>query len=244
MKRVDSAELDAVAAWRRELKFVYPGADPHKIARLLELNAEPINFGQAEVSEVHSIYFDDQHLSSCAESLAGISRRVKLRVRWYDAPFAAGQMFFEMKRRVGHQSEKTRTLFDLGGSLSSISYRALRDGLQEELDEVQAGWLDLRGEPSMLISYRRRHFRHRESGTRITLDWGLHAFEQLGARAPNRDWLVESDGRVVIEIKVPVGGEAAARHVFAPLRLRVSRSSKYVHCCTRAGWVQLPEDHD
>ena len=54
------------------------------------MNLTPIAFGAGEVSLVSSIYFDDDQLNSCRESLAGVNRRTKVRLRWYDRPLPAG----------------------------------------------------------------------------------------------------------------------------------------------------------
>lgn len=239
MKRLSAAEHDGVTSRRRELKFLFRNADPGKIARVLEHNATPIRFGAGPTSSVSSIYFDDHGLASCVESLAGVSRRVKLRVRWYDTDMAQDYLFFELKRRDGRVSAKERVRLELGQRLETIRYRELVGELARRIEDHQASWLGLRGEPSMLVSYQRRHFRQDETGARITLDWGLRGYDQLGARRPNRDWPVESDGRVIVEVKVPVGDEERVSGLLHPLRVRLARSSKYVHCCTRAGWPQL-----
>jgi SPX domain protein involved in polyphosphate accumulation len=235
---------DAVTGVRREVKFVFPAADPEKIARVLEQNAEPVRFGESDVSSVSSIYFDDHRLSSCEESMAGVSRRVKLRVRWYDESMATRRLFFERKRREGSTIHKDRTAFDLAAPLDRIPYSKLVDQLDAQLDPVDGAWLARRQEPTMLVAYRRRHFRDRDSAIRITLDWDLRGYDQLGRLRPSRDTEVEADWRVIVEGKAVPGSEDALRALLAPLRPRLSRSSKYVHCCSRAGWPQIPEVHD
>jgi hypothetical protein len=244
LRRLRVPATDAVTGFRREAKFLFRNADPEKIARILEQNAKPIRFGDSDVSEVRSIYFDDHRLSSCEESMAGVSRRVKVRIRWYDEPFASERIFFELKRRDGVTTTKDRTPFALPKPLDRIDYAELVSELDAQLDTIDSAWLGRRREPTMLVAYRRRHFRDRTSGLRVTLDWALRGYDQLGRGAPTLAWPVEADRRVVVEVKAEPGTEHALRALLAPLRPRLSRSSKYVHCCSRAGWPQLPEVHD
>ena len=59
-------------------------------------------------SLVSSLYFDDARLSACRENVDGSGRRSKVRLRWYDAPFPGGSLFFEIKRRRGQTTSKER----------------------------------------------------------------------------------------------------------------------------------------
>src|SRR5262245_61261986 len=98
---VSPPRADAVTSFRREVKFVYRCDEAARLAAMLDARCEPVRFGENESSEVNSIYFDDDRLTSVSESLAGVSRRIKLRLRWYDAPLARDRAFFEIKRRNG-----------------------------------------------------------------------------------------------------------------------------------------------
>jgi hypothetical protein len=73
--RVRAAGDDAVTFARRELKYALPGADATKIIATLSTNLEPVSFGDAADSGVSSIYFDNDQLVSCRESMDGVCRR-------------------------------------------------------------------------------------------------------------------------------------------------------------------------
>ena len=95
------AGADAVTAARRELKFAFRHADVGKLSTLLAVNARRVVFGAEAVSCVCSIYFDDERLTALHESVAGVARRSKLRVRWYDRPMADGPLFFDRTAESG-----------------------------------------------------------------------------------------------------------------------------------------------
>ena len=103
-----STEVDAIALSRRELKFVFPRTDVPALRRMLETNARAVRFGPERATSVNSIYFDDDRLTACRENLAGVSRRAKIRLRWYDTAMGGGLLFFEVKSRNGVLVEKKR----------------------------------------------------------------------------------------------------------------------------------------
>ena len=228
-------------AERRELKFVFPGPDPRTLRDVLRANARPVAYGDQRVSSVHSLYFDDHRLSSCRESIAGIPRRAKLRLRWYDEPFARETAFLELKRRNGWLIRKQRLALELGLPLEELGVRGLLAGLDRCAEPEQVAWLGLRGLPTLLVDYQREHFIDRESDTRITLDWDVHCTAQTGARAPHRGAEATLAGLVIVEVKTPATSAADVRRLLHPLAPRLARCSKYVHGCSATG---LMDEHE
>ena len=49
---------------------------------------------------VNSIYYDDMNLSNISQNLAGISKRVKYRVRWYGENNSLKNPHFEIKSKI------------------------------------------------------------------------------------------------------------------------------------------------
>ncbi len=226
-----SSAPDEVTAQRRELKFVFDGSRVDALRDVLEVNARRIAFGDGPVSRVNSIYFDDHRLSSAAESLAGVSRRVKLRLRWYDEAFARRGLFFEVKRRYGQVISKDRTPLEATDAIDRIPYDQLTVWLSEVLAPETAALLNLRPIPTALVSYQREHFRDRDSPIRLTLDYQIEGFSQLGLHRPARRAGVALDRLAVVEVKTLAADEHQVRRLLFPLKPRLARCSKYVHCC-------------
>ena len=227
---------DAVTSARRELKFTFPHADVAELGVLLEVNARRVVFGAGPVSRVNSIYFDDERVTSAQESLAGAARRTKLRLRWYDRPLADGAAFFEDKDRRGLNISKQRVGLRTATPLADCTYRQLIDDLDRLLDDEQGALLRLRCEPVVLVSYKRQHFRDPASGIRLTLDYDIVGYDQLGLPRPARRFGVALADAVVVEVKAPPALIGAVPALLHPLRPRVTRFSKYVECCQRTAW--------
>lgn len=242
------ASADAVTFSRRELKFALPGVDPAAIIATLAGSLEPVRFGKRDDSVVQSIYFDNDQLVSCRESMDGVSRRTKLRLRWYDSPMTeVMQLWFELKHRRNVSVSKQRFPIQLERPLSEYRFGELHQiilcAIANECSSA-AEWFAQRPSPTVLIAYRRRHFRDPSSGIRITIDRDICGYDQLGLGSPALRLATPLDGLTVIEVKTPVGDEIEAGKLLYPLKPRITRSSKYASCCSRMGWGILSEPHD
>ena len=235
------SEDDAVTASRREFKCRLRRDNFPQVERVLTTQTEPIQFGPTPDSHVHSIYFDDDRMSGCEESLQGASRRAKLRLRWYDEPLATKRAWFEVKRRTGVMVGKDRFALLLDRPLATLTYRELIPAMLRVLPPEPAALLGLRCRPTVLVSYRRRHFREPISGLRLTIDSHVRGVEQSPAGKPSTRFPVTADDELVVEAKALPGEEQVVKRLLAPLPLRLTRSSKYVSLCGRMGWCSLSD---
>jgi hypothetical protein len=238
------AALLALAQQRRELKFMFRGGEFDRLIDTLLARCQPVRFGVQDESRVSSIYFDDDALSSVQDSLAGASVRSKLRLRWYDADFAADRTHFEVKHRAGLSINKRRSPFDVAESLELVHYAALIDDLQTRLAPGAAAMLAVRSRPTVLVAYRRRHFLEPLSGARLTVDYDIRGFEQSELAAPARRFGVSVPDRFILEVKVSSKSEANVPAWLGTLAGRATRSSKYLMCCARMGWCRFNDPHE
>lgn len=229
---MESPRSDPLANMRHEYKFVYRNCDPRKIETILEVNNKPV-FHAGKESLVNSIYFDTPDLISFHENLGGISKRFKLRLRWYDAELPRTLCFFEVKRRINRVIAKERYPIALSRPLHVMNLKQLVAGLIQVLPETPGHLLRLRPEPVVLVRYRRRHFVVRDvrQQIRLTVDRDIIAVGQLGAPNLRMRMPLRLDGRVILEIKTNIGKERHIPRLLRPLRPRLSRFSKYVMCC-------------
>ncbi len=246
---VDRPEDDAATRLRRELKFELRGADFGKLDTILRVNHRRVVFA-GEESIVNSIYFDDPRLSCYGESVDGVGRRSKIRLRWYDSVLPERLAFFEVKRRRHDLIEKQRFAVTTGRhlgdrGLGELSYRDLIAGLLDVLPQAPRELLRSRRLPVVLIRYRRRHYRDRrpESPVRVTIDYQVTGFDQAGARAPRARFPTPLSDRVILEVKAPPGWHSSLRGMLYPLNPRRTRCSKYLLCgssVVRAAGVAQP----
>jgi hypothetical protein len=228
---------DMANAWRQEIKFILRRTDVESVDTILRANARPVRFGTEATSNVNSIYFDDAHLSGCRESIAGLGRRFKLRVRWYDTTLPHRQLFFEVKQRRNSLGRKLRLAIPHDATRGSSSYDELLRQWRRTLDQESLTLLDSRDVPTALISYHRRHFVDADSGLRLTLDHDVTVYDQLERRRPWRRFPVALDDLVVLEVKGRAIDADRVRELIHPLTPRRARCSKYVLGCAALGWT-------
>ena len=219
---------------RREIKYALPGVDVGKLRTLLSGACHRQIYNKS-VTTVRSIYFDDWRLSSCQDNLTGVGRRWKLRVRWYDELWPTENFFFEVKWRKNLVTGKHRFPISLTRSLPDLTYRAFVSDLTASLPQSYAGLLLERREPVLLVEYRREHFVSRDQKARLTLDYDLKFYDQMGKQKPRMEFPVAMDGFVVIEGKVSGPKNSAIRDCLYPFSPRATRCSKYLHGCRVLG---------
>ncbi len=223
-------------ASRREVKFTLRGADLGKLRTILEANCRRLVHA-GEVSTVRSIYFDDVRLSACRANLAGVGKRQKLRLRWYDSLRPGRDFFFEIKWRNNRVTGKHRLQIEACRPLVEMSYREILDSLMATLPREYLGQVLASSDPVAIVQYKREHFASSDGSLRVTLDYDLAFYDQTGRRYINTSFPHRLDGLVVVEGKTPVGQERELKRLLYPLALRVGRCSKYVHGCRLLGLI-------
>jgi hypothetical protein len=115
---------------------------------------------------INTIYIDDPDFESVRDNLAGISDRMKARIRWYDN---SSPVKLEKKIRKGRLGKKKIFPLDLGGDFSSnLSPLELRNRVQKavfncvELNDAYYA-------PVLGVRYLRKYFEDR-IGLRVTFD--------------------------------------------------------------------------
>ena len=223
-------------ASRREVKFTLPRADLGKLRTVLGGNCRRLIHNEA-VSTVRSIYFDDFGLPACRANLAGIGKRQKLRLRWYDSLNPGTSFFFEIKWRENRITGKHRMQLQGSQPLASMTYRQITDNLIRALPAQYVDRVLRFNEPIAIVEYRREHFSNVVGDLRITLDYDLTFYDQTGKTAVNTAFPRRLGDLVVIEGKTPIGRERELRELLYPLSLRMGRCSKYVHGCQLLGLI-------
>lgn len=236
MRLLDAPEDDGVTALRIETKYAVPHADTGKLRTILAANCRRIVHA-GEVSHVHSIYFDDWRLTAARENLGGADRRTKIRLRWYDTPVAGRRVFLEFKRRINRMIAKERFALESPFPVGGMDFDELHRGIAPLLPERFAALWALRGDPIVVNTYRREHFAVPGTPLRLTLDYDVVCYEQAGRRGFDLRHGFALDGYTVIEAKAPSGRETELPRILHPLRLRVTRSSKYLRGCLALGLV-------
>lgn len=224
-------------AMRKEVKFSLPGADLGKLRRLLDGNCQRI-VHHNPVSLVRSVYFDTHKLAACYANVDGLGQRNKVRLRWYDQICPSHNFCFEVKWRKNRITGKHRLEMKSEKPLGEMSYAGIREELATSLPSVYQPFFLRFPEPVVLVEYKREHFVSREGEIRLTLDYDLVFYDQGGKSCISTRFAQPLRDLVVLEAKVPPGGEEAIRRILYPCPLRATRSSKYVHGCCMLGLIR------
>ncbi len=221
-------------ASRTEVKFTLHNADVDKLRAVLVGRCKQ-QVHNGPVSHVHSLYFDDARRSACYANLNGDGQRKKLRLRWYDTPLPSHNFYCEIKWRRNRVTGKHRFLMRSPEPLHGMDYRRIWRRLTSAVPHDHVPDVVRFCDPIVLVQYRREHFVSTDETLRMTLDYDIGFFDQVGKRLISTRFGKTLNGLVVLEGKTPVGREHEIRKLIAPLTPRTGRCSKYVHGCQTLG---------
>jgi hypothetical protein len=184
-------------------------------------------------SPILSVYYDTPSLSLYNEVRNGDYLKTKVRLRWYQREFSAGQQsvkcFLEIKQKFGARRRKRREpvtvdVQSLTGDLFS------QPRILEAPDALPEWHLLVRGilVPLLLVEYERFRFVDPYTGARISLDSGISCARANAAYLAGAVPVRLSSG--VLEIKsardtLPQRLQPMGRY------LRKQSFSKYASCC-------------
>lgn len=233
---IDDGESRSDLTVRRETKFPIDIADISLVRSLLQTNSRRLIHNEP-VSTVRSIYFDDARLSACHANLDGMGLRRKLRLRWYDQLLPSRDLFLEVKWRNNRVTGKHRLQLRANREIGGSDYSELNRALIECAPDRLLPDLLSNPEPIAVVEYHREHFSSACGQLRITIDYDITFYRQLGLHRIRLEFPQRLPRIAVLEGKTPVGLERELRALLYPLTLRSGRCSKYVHACQQLGLV-------
>jgi len=238
LQLIDEGESRSDLAVRRETKFPIDVADISLVRSLLQGNSRRLVHNQP-VSTVRSVYFDDARLSACHANLDGMGLRRKLRLRWYDQKLPGRDLFLEVKWRNNRVTGKHRLQLRADREIGACDFGELQRAVSEVIPARLRSDLLANPEPVVVVEYKREHFSSPCGQLRITIDYDITFYRQLGHSQLRMEFPQRLPRVAVLEGKTPVGKERELRALLYPLTLRSGRCSKYVHGCQQLGLVDL-----
>ncbi len=234
---IDANESRSDLAERRETKFTFDRVDLDIVRGLLESNGRRLVHNE-RVSTVRSLYFDDTRLSACYANINGLGIRQKLRLRWYDQFLPGRDVFLEVKWRNNRVTGKHRMQLRANEPVGQRGYAELVSALLQVTPPQHAAGLLANPEPVVVVEYRREHFASLDGLLRVTIDYDLAFYRQLGNQRLRMEFPCHMERLAVLEGKTPLGRERELRDMLHPLSLRAVRCSKYVHGCQQLGLIR------
>jgi len=177
---------------------------------------------------VNNIYFDTLNMSHYWDNVAGITPRIKVRIRWY------GELLGEIKKPVLEFKLKNNMLgsktsfmldpltIDRSSSLDIIKERFRKLEISDALKEYL---LSLRF--SLMNRYRRQYFESLDNRFRVTIDSDLDFFHI----SPEQNHFlrkIRNPLTTILELKYEEQYDDEASFISNYFPFRMTKSSKYV----------------
>ena len=167
---------------------------------------------------VNNIYFDTPDFSAYKENVAGVNKRVKLRVRWYGENVKQiNKPQLELKAKQNELGWKE--IFPMN-NFSLANLTAVRQAVNRKILELN------NLQPVLLSRYLRSYFGTSNGYYRITIDRALQYYPLYLSNNFER-FNIKDDG-VVVELKYDQDKDDSANFIMQYLPYRQTKSSKYV----------------
>lgn len=175
---------------------------------------------------MNNVYFDTPPLDSYGENLSGVSRRKKLRLRWYgqDQQNIAGTL--ELKCKQSAQGWKLSQPLSPGLDSTRHSWQHIREQLRPSLKPELLHYFDRYSWPVLMNAYQCDYYLSFDGNIRVTLDFGITSYDQRLSLLPNLYREVLPAGKMVVEVKADRENQAFLAEVMRSLPLRVGKHSK------------------
>ena len=220
-------EILNARSFRYERKFFLTSLTKYHLTVMVRNH--PCRFSESYPERhVNNIYFDTVGMSHLWDNVAGITPRVKVRLRWYGEFFGpVSKPVLEFKVKNNELGSKASFVMDPLTiderlSLESVNDHFRRIDMPETLKEYL---LSLRF--SLMNRYRRAYFASRDGKFRITIDSDL---EFMSPISPQRHFLhrAEREMTAILELKYDETYDDEAGVISNYFPFRMTKSSKYV----------------
>jgi len=212
-----------MSEFRYELKFVLNESQLSHLLFLIKLYGFKKHHPKRTIN---SIYFEDFNFSSLKDNLSGISKRKKIRLRWYKNDDTAPLL--EIKKRSGRVGNKLRlsTPFNNGNQVENMTSKEIYNILNTEKSLTTNLFIQPHFRPLLYVCYDREYLISHE-GIRLTIDKKIK-FSSVSLYDSINSKKLYSYNKNVIEIKFPLEAKKFLDEILTKTGLIPSRHSKYL----------------
>ncbi len=179
---------------------------------------------------VNSIYLDTFDNRCFEDNISGVSKRSKVRIRWYDDLSDNQDLRFEVKNKsnsFGWKVLEKARLTGLSDISSRIAINKLIAGVRVQLTPAARCYLDVFCNPTLHVEYKRQYFASQCGSIRLTVDRGqkFRSLETGCYPIPSK-----FANQIVIEIKIDKEVDNAwLAEMLTYFPFRRTRNSKYIN---------------
>lgn len=212
---------------RLETKFVTVRTDNDRVCEWLRRH--PAGFTVAHPDRtVNNIYFDTFDYRSHVDNLAGISRRAKVRYRWYGPSLTPDAGWLEIKKKRNSFGWKDRHRIDQAPHEPGHDWRQIRAHSLQQLPPDGVIWLDTHPVPVMSNRYDRQYLIDAANIVCVTLDTNQVVYDQRNGVTPQFGQRANIADALIVEFKFARGARDYVSRILGRFPIRASRSSKYM----------------
>jgi hypothetical protein len=212
---------------RYELKFVCQESAYERVRAVLNLDPAGIR-RLYPARTVQSVYLDTPFGRALEENRAGLSRRDKLRFRWYGEERGVVQGSLERKFRENQLGWKEVLALDAPIPIEGVRRAEFARALMRHATPDWRALIEHGMEPVQWIAYRRDYLVTADGRIRVTLDRALRTWDQrLRLRLARTPPLLVPHV-LVIELKAHPRDHELARQIVNRFPIPVDRCSKFV----------------
>ena len=194
-----------------------------------------------ENRRVNSLYYDTYNLDFANDNITGLSKRIKIRARWYSKydqnflnDFCKDKNFkFEVKRKVNNLSDK---VFLLEASCNKEdTFLKRQNFLKKKLNQAISNYsiiskLLLRN--IIFVGYKREYYQHFFSpNIRLTIDKDIAC--SISNQLPNSKKPIISNNYIIVEFKFEYNMKKLVTQLLKNFPFRRIRSSKYLYALSK-----------
>lgn len=218
--------------FRYERKFYVDNFNREEIENMLKFH--PAMFKEIYYERrINSIYFDSFGLQHYFDNINGITRRLKVRIRWYEDLFG----FIEkpmLELKIKHNLHVGKLLyllepFTLDNVFSIDTIRNIfRKSSCPEVFKLHLMKLNF----SLLNSYMRKYFLSSDQKYRVTIDDDMEVYK-IATYQNNFLHKSKDNKGIILELKYNKPDDKFADYITNNFSFRMTRSSKYVDGLSR-----------
>jgi hypothetical protein len=221
---------------RYERKFLISELDRYELESIVKLH--PAIFSEIHHQRfINNIYFDTISMSNYLENVIGMSRRLKVRIRWFADLFGLVEKpVLELKTKEGLLGGKARFPlepfyldrdYSLNAQQDIFAKSGIPDVLAKHLKSLRF---------TLLNRYSRKYFESANHKFRITIDFNMEFYKI----DPTNNSFTEKNVdhiNTVLELKYSDKHDEEARHITNYFPCRMTKSSKYVSGMETFFWL-------
>jgi len=208
---------------RFERKWVYRSFD--HLTLVNALIRSNLFFNKQHLNRrVNSIYFDDANYSSIIENLDGVSKKKKIRIRWYGEQDKLLNPILEIKSKKGFETKKES--YEIN-ELNGLKFNDIKN-FEKIKNIVNLKMLTKKIIfPILTTNYDRYYLVSNNHSVRATVDYNLKSTHLKNLS--QIDIFKNFSSSCILEIKYPTNLDKYVRNNLREITLRLSRNSKFIN---------------